>query len=271
MTETLKVQATESAGSDDPVEVAKHNAEMVRIADGGDINEKPTAIPEGGVDKFFDKDKGSYNWEAHAKDSDFRSNQSDTDKAKAKEGGDDETVKAAETESEAAKALESKGLDLAPFSAEFAEKGALTEESYGKLGDAGFPKELVDQFIAGQQAVADATRASVYSTIGGEDNFTAMSEWAAENATPDDLAAYNKAVTSGDAATTKMAVEALFGRYTEATGSAPKLLSPGETNPTSGSVFRSWDEVTKAMSDARYGPDPAYTDDLIAKLDRSKL
>ncbi len=154
---------------------------------------------------------------------------------------------------------------------EYAETGKLADESYTKLEAAGFPKDLVDQFVQGQKAVAEHARSVVFETIGGEKNFTAMSEWAAENASAADLAAYNKAVSSGDAATTKMAVEALYGRYTEAAGSAPKLLNAGETNPTGGSTFRSWHEVQTAMGDPRYGPDDAFTRALIAKLDRSQI
>ncbi len=150
-------------------------------------------------------------------------------------------------------------------------------ERTSRIADAGAEVESDAQLCAAgvegaaQQAVAQASRAQVFDAIGGEKNFTEMAEWAAENASPADLAAYNKAATSGDAATVKLAVEALYGRYTEATGSAPKLLGAGETTPTGGSTFGSWHEVQTAMSDPRYGPDDAYTRNLIAKLDRSKL
>ena len=46
------------------------------------------------------------------------------------------------------------------------------------------------------------------------------------------------------------------------TGKAPK---------SSGDVFRSQAELVQAMSDQRYDNDPAYRQDVIAKLDRSDL
>ena len=271
MADTVKIQVADGPTPEATKAAADaHTADMVRIAEGGDVK-APATMPEGGNDKFFDKDKGTYNWEAHAKDTDFRATQSDADKAKAAEAA--KTPEAPKADAEVAKvadSLASKGLDLSTFSQEYAEKGELNAESYVKLEAAGFPRDLVDQFISGQQAVAQASRAQVFDAIGGEKNFTEMAEWAAENASPADLAAYNKAATSGDAATVKLAVEALYGRYTEATGSAPKLLD-GTHSPSGGSAFGSWHEVQTAMSDPRYGPDDAYTRNLIAKLDRSKL
>ncbi len=248
---------------------AAHNAEMVKIAESGKVIEKPAeAMPEGGVEKFFDKDKGAYNWEAHAKDADFRSGQSDADKLKAAEAaakpGTEEVKKVEE-------ALEVKGMDLSTFSQEFADKGELAEESYTKLAEGGFPKDLVDQFIAGQVAVAAATRAEVFSAIGGEKNFNDMSKWAAESATPEDLAVYNKAVGLGDTANAKMAVEALYSRFTEAAGKNPNLITADGAPSSGAAAFRSWEEVRVAMADKRYGADSAYTDDLVARLDRSNI
>ena len=45
----------------------------------------------------------------------------------------------------------------------------------------------------------------------------------------------------------------------------------GKAPQNSGDVFRSQAEVVAAMSDARYENDPAYRQDLIAKLDRSDV
>jgi hypothetical protein len=45
----------------------------------------------------------------------------------------------------------------------------------------------------------------------------------------------------------------------------------GKAPKTSTDVFRSQAEVVAAMSDSRYDDDPAYRQDLIAKLDRSDL
>ena len=56
----------------------------------------------------------------------------------------------------------------------------------------------------------------------------------------------------------------------EANGYEGRMLS-GKSPKTSGDVFRSQQQVVDAMSDPRYDTDPAYRQDIIAKLDRSDL
>jgi hypothetical protein len=43
----------------------------------------------------------------------------------------------------------------------------------------------------------------------------------------------------------------------------------GKPPKTGGDVFRSQQELVRAMSDPRYDNDPAYRQDIIEKLDRS--
>ena len=53
-----------------------------------------------------------------------------------------------------------------------------------------------------------------------------------------------------------------------ATGYEGRMLS-GKSPSTSGEVFRSQPELVAAMNDPRYDSDPAYRQDVIAKLERS--
>ena len=45
----------------------------------------------------------------------------------------------------------------------------------------------------------------------------------------------------------------------------------GKAADNSGDIFKSQAQLVKAMSDPRYDEDPAYRQDVIAKLDRSDL
>ena len=63
------------------------------------------------------------------------------------------------------------GLDLNPYYEEFQNQGSLTEESYQKLEAAGLNKDLVDSYIAGQEAIANATVNSIYQGAGGEEAY----------------------------------------------------------------------------------------------------
>ncbi|MHC2479982.1 capsid assembly protein [Rhizobium leguminosarum] len=171
---------------------------------------------------------------------------------------------------EARDALASVGLDFDAFGTEFAEKGALSDESYAKLAEKGLTKEIVDDFIAGQEAKTQLHRAEVLLAVGGEDTYTQMTEWAASNLTPAEIEAYNDQVDSGSITAAKMAVQGLKARFEAANGAEPELLN-GETGGNSTEVFRSTAELTAAMRDPRYKKDPAYREDVKRKLSKSSL
>ncbi|QSI31472.1 hypothetical protein GNX71_18565 [Variovorax sp. RKNM96] len=148
-------------------------------------------------------------------------------------------------------------VDLATYSAEYAASGALSEASYSALEAGGYPKALVDQFIAGQQATITAHRAAVFASAGGEAEYTAMAAWAGANLTPAEIAAFDSSVSSPNAALAAQAVTALKARFVEANGVDPKLIEGGGPD-VGGGAFASRAEVVAAMSDPRYKKDPAY-------------
>lgn len=183
----------------------------------------------------------------------------------------------AAAQAEAAAAAEvaaSAGLNYDDLTAEYGASGELSADSYAKLEKAGIPKNLVDSYIAGQQAIADSFEASVMDTAGGKAEFDKMSTWAGANLPKAEVAAFNKnidaAVAAGDLASAKLAIAGLKAAYTEANGSAPKLLGGGNSNEGT-DVFRSMEELKVAMRDPRYARDPAYRSDVEAKLNRSKI
>ena len=72
------------------------------------------------------------------------------------------------------------GLSLDPYYNEYAENGVLSDDSYQKLQASGLNRELVDSYIQGQQALADATVQSIYQAAGGQEKYTAA-DWASKN------------------------------------------------------------------------------------------
>lgn len=176
-----------------------------------------------------------------------------------------------QTEEAAKEVLESKGLALAEFQKEFNEKGALSEESYKKLADAGIDKATVDAYIEGRKAVAEAYSMKVFSAAGGADRYTEMVTWAKDNLTPEEIAAYDSAVTSGDYAKAELAVKGLYARFAENVGEPPSGLLKGSPGVTAGDSFKSKAEMIQAISDPRYAKDPAYRKEVEAKIHRSNL
>ena len=185
-------------------------------------------------------------------------------KAEAEPKADDNNLEIAE------KATQAAGLDMGALNAEYAEKGELAQESYDALEKAGISREYVDQFIAGQQAVAAKQSGEVKAIAGGDEGYEAMTGWAKENLTDAEIEAYNSAVNSGNMETTKLAVTGLKARYDANEGSEPKLLS-GKATGTGEKGFESWAQVTEAMKDARYEKDPAYQAEVQNKIANSNL
>ena len=170
----------------------------------------------------------------------------------------------------ATKAVDSAGLNMETLSEEFAKDGKLDDGSNKSLEKAGIPKEYVDRFIAGQQAIADQQSATVKNLVGGTEAYDSMSEWAGQNLTETEKQAYNTAVNSKDLEAVKLAVVGLKARYAQSTGSEPQLVE-GKASPSGEQGFQSWAQVTQAMSDPRYAKDPAYQAEVKNKLANSKI
>lgn len=175
-----------------------------------------------------------------------------------------------QTEQNPEQALSEKGLDLSTFTTEFNSKGELSTESYAKLAAAGFDKQLVDNYINGQKAMAAQYETSVTAEVGGAEKYAEITAWAKANLTDAEINAYNGAVSSGDLAQAKLAVLGLSTKFSKANGSEPRLVQ-GRTSSASGDVFESTAQLTEAMRDPRYAKDPAYRAKVQAKLSRSNV
>jgi hypothetical protein len=139
-----------------------------------------------------------------------------------------------------------------------------------KLEEAGFSQDLVNSWVAGQEALANNYQNSIYESVGGEQAYGEMISWAADNLSPQETAAYDRAVGSGDLDMVKLAVSGLRNQYQTAEGADPSLIG-GQSTTSTGGNYSSWAEVTTAMRDSRYESDPAYRQQVSAKLGRSQL
>jgi len=170
----------------------------------------------------------------------------------------------------ATKAVDSAGLNMESLSEEYAKDGKLADGSYKSLEKAGIPKDYVDRFIAGQQAIADQQSTTVKDLVGGTQAYDSMSEWAGNNLNETEKTAYNSAVNGKDLDAVKLAVVGLKARYAQATGSEPKLVE-GKASASGEQGFQSWAQVTQAMSDPRYAKDVAYQAEVKNKLANSNI
>lgn len=171
---------------------------------------------------------------------------------------------------EARKEVENRGLDFDAYAQEFAEQGQLGEDSYKALQEAGIPKEMVDAYIQGQTAVANSQAEAVFSVAGGKDQYNQMVQWAAQNLTQEQIAAYDSAMDSDSQQQRLLAATGLYSQFQAANGKEPSLVG-GKSAGNSVDAYQSWAEVTAAMKDARYNKDPAFREQVQRKLAVSKL
>ena len=110
----------------------------------------------------------------------------------------------------------------------------------------------------------------VQNAAGGEANYNAVIDWAAQNLTDEAINAFDSVVDSGNPAAINIAFQGLQAEYNEANGYEGRMLQ-GKPASSTGDVFRSQAELVAAMGDPRYDTDPAYRADVVAKLDQSDL
>lgn len=183
----------------------------------------------------------------------------------------DTEVSQEETEQAARKATEAAGLDLDELSKQYWEAGELDEDAYAKLEKSGIPKNVVDAFIQGQEALLDRTRNEVFESVGGGENYQTMIEWAADTLPTEEIEAYNRAVNSADLNTAKMTVAGLKARYDASEGFEPRRSVKGAAAQVAPQSYQSLAEMRTEMSDPRYSTDPAFRREVEKKLSNSDI
>lgn len=134
----------------------------------------------------------------------------------------------------------------------------------------GEPEAEEDQAAEEPVILSQEEEATILESIGGEENFNAVQQWAKENLDAGELEAYNREVNSGDYYRARNALQSLYYAFQENSGYEPELIG-GKLSANSSDVFRSSQEVMAAMSDPRYLQDSAYTQDVQDKLLRSDV
>ncbi len=171
-----------------------------------------------------------------------------------------------ETEDNATSEPEVTNSAVTSASEEYFETGELSEETYKSLEANGIPKEMVDMYVNGYEAVANQQQQTLMQEAGGKENYDAMSEWAATALTDQEQEVYNNTVESGDVNAATMAIRGLYARF-QSDGGTPVSLVQGDTSGTAGALpFSSSKEMTIAMQDPRYSYDNKYREQVSQRL-----
>ena len=191
-----------------------------------------------------------------------------------------ETEEVSEEEEETTE-LTSEAQTIMSASEEFyANDGKLSEETLNKFTQMS-SKELVEAYMEVQKSgygqenqgpsEADLSNQAINEVknfAGGEAAYDSMVQWAGQNLDQQSIEAFDSIINTGSVEAIKIAVSGLKAQYQESNGYEGKMYS-GKAPIETKDVFRSQQELVAAMSDRRYDSDPAYRQDVIAKLERS--
>ena len=198
----------------------------------------------------------------------------DSDEGDEEEVSEDEGEEVEETEAEYTEAQTL----ISNASQEYAETGQISDEMSEQFGEMS-SQELVEAYMNIQanapEAVADELSESevnsIKNSVGGDQAYDNVMQWAGENLDPDQVDAFDNIIATGNSTAIQMMVNGLKAQYDSSNGYEGRMLSGKSANASSSDVFRSQAELVAAMSDSRYESDPAYRNDLLEKLDRSDL
>jgi hypothetical protein len=237
---------------------------------------RPANVPE----KFWDTETKSVNQDAllksyseleKANTSGLPSDQGNEPASPAPDGDDaDAAAKQAEADAKSEKAAEAAGVDIPSLEEEFMRDGKLSDATLSDLKAKGFDEADVNEYIEYRSSKAERYTAELHQEVGGPEKFATMAEWARTSWGETELAEYNAAIDSNDTGRAKLALKGLAADFTKANGSTPKLLTGEGGRTTTGTTYRSDQEMIKDMENPLYKSDPAYRQDVLNKVDRTQ-
>lgn len=256
-------------------EKAGDNKEVINEPenDNSAVPERPEWVPE----KFYNAETGEVDYEAFGKshkelERQFHESRQKTPKEGDESAEDGESDEAGDQKVPAG-LMEQPSVKAAQEA--FAADGKLSDEHYAELEKDGIPREMVDAYVAGQIANSTAITNAAYEAAGGEEQYAAMQQWAAENLTEGQKKAFNLQLDTGDAEVIAAATENLFARYKENANIDADRVGGGAPSNDS-STFGSRQEMAAAMNvmtddgRRRYDVDPAYRESIIRKIGNTR-
>ena len=166
--------------------------------------------------------------------------------------------------------LNSKGVDFDALEKEYNEKGALSDESLDKLNKAGYPKSVVDAYLAGLQAMTERFVNAVYDMVGGKDNYNRLLSYVSTQP-KDVLDSFNATIQQGNLGQINLVINGLRAQMGKAYGTTNPTIMAGSNASSGTDAYETIGEMTKDMSDPRYQTDPKFTKEVLRKIRNAKF
>ena len=170
----------------------------------------------------------------------------------------EEAPQATTEETEATTPTNTPSMDVSKYEQEVVDNGSLSDNSYKELEKVGFSKAQVDAYIQGQQAYAVSVRDTIYNSVGGQESYVDVVNWASDNMPQDVIKEYNEAVDSLNQDKVLRTLEYMKLKYDTAAPRQTRRLE-GDTGASGLQPFADKNEWQKAATNRLYGKDAKYT------------
>ena len=155
----------------------------------------------------------------------------------------------------------------------FKEKGELTPDVIDDLSKMD-SKELVKAYMDfysknQQQSLQQNAITDIQNIAGGEQGYNDLVQWASTNLPEQDVLEFNKVAESNNVPAIKFAVEALNNRYKNSEGYEGQLITGRSPTNDGLKPYRSHAELVRDIGNPLYNSDPAFRQDVEARLARS--
>ncbi len=150
-----------------------------------------------------------------------------------------------------------------------------TFEKLSKMNPVDVAKMAMQQRSEAQNApqsreFTDQDVQQIHGLVGGSENYNNMMSWANQNVPEQEVNMYDAVMEIGNPMAAYFAVQALALKYQDQSGRDGQLLT-GKAPKSTADSFKSQAELIRAMEDDRYNDDPAYRQEVQAKLERSNV
>ena len=156
---------------------------------------------------------------------------------------------------------------------EYDETGSISDEAVERLAQMD-QKDLIKSYLqyyqqsqanAQQAQLQESAIADIKQSIGGEEAYTEMIQWAGQSLSESEISDFNAVTATNNPAAIRFAVEALNNRFRGEVGYEAPLIS-GQKASTGVQPYRSNAELARDIANPNYNTDPAFRADVEARL-----
>jgi hypothetical protein len=166
---------------------------------------------------------------------------------------------------------------MSELTKEYDQSGTISEEAMERLASMD-SKELIKNYlqyyaqtsqVAQQQSLQAQQINDIKTSVGGDQAYTEMIQWAGANLPAEDIESFNQVTATNNAAAIKFAVESLNNRFRNQEGYEAPLVTGRGSGGDGIKPYRSQAELARDISNPMYHNDPAFRADVEARLNKS--